>query len=123
MKILIIGLGGFIGAVMRYSISGWVHRIVGSSLPYGTLVVNILGSFILGFFLLLAEDRFTISPAWRNFIAIGMMGALTTFSTFSFETFMLLQENLYGQVLLNIGLNVVLTIAAVWAGMFLARIV
>jgi len=123
MKILIIGLGGFIGAVMRYSISGWVHRIVGSGLPYGTLAVNILGSFILGFFLLLAEERFTISPAWRNFIAVGMMGALTTFSTFSFETFMLFQDNLYGQVLLNIGLNVILTIAAVWAGMTLARIV
>ena len=123
MKILIIGLGGFIGAVMRYSISGWVHRLVGSGLPYGTLAVNILGSFILGFFLLLAEERFTISPEWRNFIAVGMMGALTTFSTFSFETYMLLQENLYGQVALNIGLNVVLTIAAVWAGMALARVV
>ena len=123
MNILIIGLGGFIGAVMRYSISGWVHRLVGSSLPYGTLVVNILGSFILGFFLLLAEERFTISPLWRNFIAIGMMGALTTFSTFSFETFMLLQENLYGQVALNVGLNVILTIAAVWAGIALARMI
>lgn len=103
MKILIIGLGGFIGAVMRYFISGWVHRFVGSNMPYGTLAVNILGSFILGFFLLLAEDRFTISPARRNFIAVGMLGALTTFSTFSFETLMLIQENLYGQVLLNGG--------------------
>ncbi|KAA3614872.1 MAG: fluoride efflux transporter CrcB [Calditrichaeota bacterium] len=123
MNILIIGLGGFIGAVMRYSISGWVHRFLGAGMPYGTLAVNVLGSFILGFFLLLAEERFTISPAWRNFIAVGMMGALTTFSTFSFETFMLFQENLYGQVILNIGLNVVLTIAAVWAGMSLARVV
>lgn len=123
MKILIIGLGGFIGAVTRYFISGWVHRFVGSGLPYGTLAVNILGSFILGFFLLLAEDRFAISPAWRNFIAVGMMGALTTFSTFSFETLMLIQENLYGQVLLNVGFNVLLTIAAVWAGMSLARMV
>jgi CrcB protein len=123
MKILVIGLGGFIGAIMRYSISGWVYRIVGSGLPYGTLSVNILGSFILGFFLLFAEERFTISPAWRSFIAVGMMGALTTFSTFSYETFMMLQENLYGQVALNVGLNVVLTIAAVWAGMALARIV
>ncbi len=123
INILIIGLGGFIGAVMRYSISGWVHRVLGAGMPYGTLAVNVLGSFILGFFLFLAEDRFTISPQWRNFIAIGMMGALTTFSTFSFETLMLLQENLYGQVFLNIGLNAVLTIAAVWAGISLARVV
>jgi fluoride exporter len=123
MNILIIGLGGFIGAILRYSISGWVHKVVSSTFPYGTLAVNILGSFILGFFLILAEERFSFSPLWRSFIAIGMMGALTTFSTFSYETFMMLQDNLYGQALLNIGVNVVVTLGAVWAGMSLARMV
>jgi CrcB protein len=122
MKIIIIGIGGFIGAVLRYSISGWVYKILGSSMPYGTLAVNLIGSFILGFFLFFSEDRQVISPLWRNFVAVGILGSLTTFSTFSYETFVLLQENLYGQVTLNILLNVVLTILAVWAGMVLARI-
>jgi len=123
MKIFIIGIGGFIGAILRYGISGWVHRMLGAGFPYGTLAVNVLGSFILGFFLFMAEGRFTISPMLRNFIAIGILGALTTFSTFSYETFMLLQENLYLQVTMNILLNIFLTLSAIWAGMTLARFV
>jgi len=123
LKIIIVGSGGFIGAVLRYTISGWTHRLLGSGFPYGTLIVNLLGSFILGFFLFYSEGRSTISPLWRNFIAIGMMGALTTFSTFSYETYMLLQENLYMQVFLNIFLNVTLTLIAVWAGLAMAKLV
>lgn len=123
LKIIVIGSGGFIGAVLRYGISGWAHRVWGSNLPYGTLLVNILGSFILGFFLFYSEGKTTLSPMWRSFLAIGMMGALTTFSTFSYETFMYLQENLYTQVFLNIGLNVFLTLLAVWAGMIMAKLI
>lgn len=123
LKIIVIGTGGFIGAVLRYSISGWAYRVFGTGMPYGTLIVNILGSFILGFFLFYTEGKTTISPLWRSFIAIGMMGALTTFSTFSYETFVMLQESLYLQVLSNIALNVILTLTAVWAGMVLAKVV
>lgn len=123
MKIFIIGLGGFIGAIMRYSISGWIYKVFGSNLPWGTLTVNVLGSFVLGFFIFFSEDRQSFTPLWRSFIAVGMMGALTTFSTFSYETFVMIQENLFSQVLLNILLNLVLTILAVWAGMILARII
>lgn len=123
LKIFAIGSGGFIGAVLRYTISGWAHRFWGTNLPYGTLLVNVLGSFILGFFLFYSEGKTTISPTWRSFLAIGMLGAFTTFSTFSYETFMYLQENLYLQALLNIGLNVFLTLLAVWAGMVLAKLV
>jgi len=122
MKILIIGLGGFIGAVLRYSISGWVQKLFSGNFPYGTLAVNIIGSFILGYFLFISEGRFVINPMWRSFVAIGMMGALTTFSTFSYETFMLLQENLYWQAGLNTLFNVAITLVAVWAGMVLARL-
>ena len=123
MKLLIIGLGGFIGAVMRYSVSGWVQKLFSENFPYGTLAVNILGSFVLGYFLFMSETRSVLNPHWRHFIAIGMMGALTTFSTFSYETFALLQENLYGQALLNTFLNVILTIIAVWAGMIIAKLI
>lgn len=123
MKLLVIGMGGFIGALLRYGISGWVYKIVGPRMPFGTLAVNILGSFILGFFLFLAEGRFNIGPLWRGFIAIGMMGALTTFSTFSYETLALLQGNLWVQAFLNILLNVLLTLLAVWAGMVAAKLI
>jgi fluoride exporter len=123
MKFFIIGIGGFIGAVLRYTISGWVQRLFTGNFPYGTLAVNIIGSFILGYFLFISEGRFVISPGWRNFVAIGMMGALTTFSTFSYETVMLLQDNLYFQAGLNTMLNVTLTLIAVWLGMVIARLV
>ncbi len=122
MKILIIGFGGFIGAILRYSISGWMHKLFGSGMPWGTLAVNIIGSFILGFFLFYSEDRQSFSPLWRSFIAIGILGALTTFSTFSYETFMLLQESLFSRAILNISMNVFLTLVAVWSGMSLARL-
>jgi len=123
MKILIIGFGGFIGAVLRYSISGWIQKLFAGNFPYGTLAVNVIGSFILGYFLFMSEGRFAINPTWRSFIAIGMMGALTTFSTFSYETVMLLQENLYLQAGINTALNVALTVIAVWAGMVIAKVI
>jgi len=123
VQIVIVGLGGFLGAIARYLISGWVYRRWGSALPWGTLAVNVAGSFVLGFFLLLSEGRFSISPLWRSFIAVGLLGALTTFSTFSYETFALLQEQLYRQAAVNILLNVILTLAAVWLGMVSARLV
>jgi len=123
MKLLVIGLGGFIGAILRYGVSGWVYKIIGARMPFGTLAVNILGSFILGLFLFLAEGRFNIGPLWRGFIAIGMMGALTTFSTFSYETLALLQGNLWIQAFLNILSNVLLTLLAVWAGMVVAKLI
>jgi len=123
MNLLIIGIGGFIGAVMRYLVSGWAHRIAGASFPYGTLTVNVLGSFLLGFFLIIAEGRFIISPQIRNLIATGFLGAFTTYSTFSFETIMLLKEMMYAQAILNISLNLIVGLFAIWMGITLARLI
>ncbi len=123
LNLFFIGLGGFIGAVLRYLISGWVYQLVGTRLPYGTLAVNIIGSFILGFFLILANERFVVTDLTRSFIAIGMMGALTTFSTFSFETLSLLQNTMFLKAGLNIVLNVFCTLIAVWGGSIVAKIV
>lgn len=123
IKLLIIGTGGFIGAVLRYELSGWAHKLLGSSFPFGTLSVNVLGSFFLGFFLVLANTKLIIPDVYKNLIAIGLLGAFTTFSTFSFETISLLQVNLIKQALLNIGLNVLLGLLAVWLGIISARIV
>ena len=122
IKLLIIGTGGFIGAVLRYGISGWAHKLLGSSFPFGTLSVNVLGSFFLGFFLVLANTKLIIPDVYKNLIAIGLLGAFTTFSTFSFETISLLQVNLVKQALLNIGLNVLLGLFAVWLGIISARV-
>ncbi len=123
MQLLVVGLGGFIGAIMRYQLSGWVYRLTGSGLPYGTLAVNVAGSFILGGFLYLSGQRLALDPLWRSFIAVGMMGALTTFSTFSWETIQYLQEGQITLAGLNIVLNVLLTLIAVWAGTSLARMI
>lgn len=121
-NLLAIGIGGFIGAVMRYLVSGWAHRILGSSFPYGTFIVNILGSFLLGFFLTLATTKTILPYPFKNLIAIGMLGAFTTFSTFSYETVMLMQSSLVWAMIWNILLNVLAGILALWLGIVVARV-
>ena len=121
LNLLVIGLGGFIGAVMRYLVSGWAHRLLGSAFPYGTLVVNIMGSFLLGLFITLVTTKIILPYPLKNFIAIGMLGAFTTFSTFSYETVMLIQNNLLWATIGNILLNVLMAILALWLGIVAAR--
>lgn len=123
LNLLLIGLGGFIGAVLRYGASGLAHRLLGSAFPYGTLFVNIAGSFLLGFFLTLVTTKIILPYQIKNFIAIGMLGAFTTFSTFSYETVMMMQNNLIWETVLNIALNVLLAIIALWMGIVAARMV
>ena len=122
-NILIIGLGGFIGAVLRYQVSGWAYQAMGTDFPYGTLVVNIAGSFVLGLFLTFAEGKFMVSPVMRSFIAIGILGAFTTFSTFSFETVQLMQSGSYISAVLNIVLSLALGIPAVMGGILIAKFI
>ena len=87
-----VGLGGFIGANARYLLGGWVASRLGATFPYGTYVINISGSFILGFFLAFADDRAWVAPSLRLLFAVGFVGAYTTFSTFEYESMRLLQE-------------------------------
>jgi CrcB protein len=122
-NLIIIGLGGFIGAVLRYSVSGWVYKWLGSEFPYGTLAVNAAGSFLLGLFLTLVTTKIILPYEFKNFVAIGILGAFTTFSTFSYETVMQLQSNLLWAAILNILLNVVLALIALWIGIITARLV
>lgn len=122
INILIIGIGGFFGAILRYIISGFFYDLYGDKFPYGTLAVNIIGCFALGFFITMAEGKFIVSPQMRSFVAIGFLGAFTTFSTFSFETLALLQSELYSSAFLNILLSVIVGIFAVWAGIVLAKL-
>ena len=113
-----VGLGGFAGANARYLLGGWVASRFGATFPYGTYVINVTGSFILGFFLAFAEDRAWVAPSLRLLFAVGFVGAYTTFSTFEYESIRLLQERelllaglyLIGSVLTG-GIAVVLGIA------------
>ena len=93
-----VGLGGFLGANARYLLGGWVASRFGAAFPYGTFVINVSGSFILGFFLAFAQDRAWVAPSARLLFAVGFVGAYTTFSTFEYESIRLLQD---GELLLG----------------------
>ena len=122
MTYLIIGIGGFLGANARFLLGGWIAQRYGTSFPYGTMVINVSGSFVIGFFLVLISERFIVHPNWRLFFAIGFLGAYTTFSTYSFESFALIQQRSFLLALANLLGSVVLGQVAVVAGMTLARL-
>jgi len=116
-NLLLIGLGGFMGALLRYSVSGLIQNLSKSmSFPYGTLFVNLLGCLLIGALSQVAEIRGVISPEARSFIFIGLLGAFTTFSTFGNDTLNLFRDgdNLLSYI--NIGLHLVLGLSAVWLG-------
>jgi CrcB protein len=122
VRYLLVGLGGFLGANARYLIGGWVAERFGTTFPYSTLVINVTGSLLLGFFLTLTTERFVADPGWRLFFAIGFLGAYTTFSTFSFESVALLQERAWWLALANVFGSTLLGLAAVLLGIALARL-
>lgn len=117
--LLAVGAGGFLGAISRFLLSGWVQRLVGAGFPYGTLFVNVLGSFVIGFLVLYFEQ--SLAPQQKAFAVTGLLGALTTFSTFSLETVLMLQQQLYLKALSNISLNIALCLMATILGMMLFR--
>ena len=119
MKFLMIALGGGIGALLRYGISGLTYRFMDGGFPWGTLAVNLLGCFFIGFLWVIFE-RTILPPSGRDFIFIGLLGALTPFSTYGFETVNLLRDGEFRQALMNFALNNLLGVALVLAGMFLA---
>lgn len=120
IKILILGTGGFIGSNLRYWISLFSSRLFGSSYPYGTLFVNAIGSFLLAFLFILGTESSLLSPRARLLLGTGLLGALTTFSTFSVETMNFIRVGSYSLALLNIFLNVILALSMAWLGFMLA---
>ena len=91
MLLIYLALGGVIGTLLRYGVGGWVHSWAGTALPWGTLVINVVGSLVLGF-TMRASQSLLISPELRAFITIGVCGAFTTFSTYTYETVALMQK-------------------------------
>lgn len=121
-SVFLVAVGGAVGALGRWGISRAAYALFGGGFPYGTLVANVLGCFALGFIMhiSLATDR--IGPNMRLALGVGVMGALTTFSTFSYETVRLLEEAAWAGALANISLNVVLGLAGTLAGLALAKV-
>ncbi len=120
-NLFIIGLGGFIGAVLRYTLSGLAQTLSRSmTFPYGTLAVNLIGCLLIGLLSQLVETRGLLGPEARMFSIVGLLGALTTFSAYGLETLMLLEDSLYWHAGLNILGNTTLGLVAVVAGRGLA---
>lgn len=114
---LAIALGGAIGASLRFAVSEWMLHLFGRAFPFGTLLVNILGSFVLGLLYgLLLSEQLAPNP-WRIFIGIGVLGAFTTFSTFSMDTVLLLQQGAWLKACANVLLNLVLCLTLAWLGL------
>jgi len=116
MRALLIGCFGFAGTLARYGLQGLVQRLTGSTFPYGTLTVNIAGSFLVGFIATLAFERASLSPTWRAAILVGFCGGFTTYSAFAYETFELVRTRDPLRGFANIAAQLVLGLAAVWLG-------
>jgi CrcB protein len=116
-----IALGAVVGASARYFLSGFIAKILPSSFPYGTLMINVTGSLLLGFFLTWTSERVLIDPRWRLLIAIGFCGSYTTFSSYAFETFGLFEQGQWFLVGLNVIASNLLCLVSVLAGIALAR--
>ena len=120
-QVLAIAGGGALGALLRYWVSTAVYAMAGRGFPYGTLVVNVLGSLVMGFLYIWLLERTLGGAGMRAFLLIGLLGAFTTFSTFSIETLMLMEGGQYIRALVNTLASVVLCVAAAALGVMLAR--
>lgn len=121
--ILLVGTGGFIGSVMRHLLQHYMEKSLNSTFPWGTLIANVAGSLIIGIVFALAEKGNLINSEWRVFLAVGICGGFTTFSSFAYNNFTMIQENSILPLLLNIGGNLFLGIFAVYLGIILVRLV
>ena len=118
---LMIALGGALGALSRYGLSSAVGRLLGNTFPYGTLVVNCVGSFIVGFFMQVCLTTTHIPPVFQMAMTIGFLGAFTTFSTFSYETTAFFKEGNWSPGVLNIAAHIAISIGLVLLGILVAK--
>jgi len=116
-----ISLGAIIGANARYIVSRFAARMLGSAFPYGTLLINVAGSMIVGFFMIWTSERVLLDPRWRLLVVVGFCGALTTFSSYAFETLAYFEQGQWALLFTNFAANNLLCLAGALAGMALAR--
>lgn len=120
-NIIAIAVGGAFGAVGRYATSMWVYHLMGRDFPYGTLAVNLFGSFAMGILSILLIERINVAPELKSFLLVGFLGAYTTFSTFSIETVNLINHGEMIKAGVNMLLSVFVCVVACWLGMILGR--
>ena len=120
-RCLVVGAGGFLGAIARYAVGVWIETFWRRDFPLATFLVNVSGCFIVGFFLAIATERMSISPMMRLLVATGFVGAYTTFSTFEYETQRLTTTGAFGWALVNVLASVAIGFLAVRLGVQLGR--
>ena len=119
--VLAVAAGGACGALLRWWVAQGVHALLGRGFPYGTLVVNVSGSRVMGVLYVLFFERYDIASEWRAALVVGLLGAFTTFSTFSMDTLLLIQQGEHARAGMNVVLSVVLCLAGCWLGIVAAR--
>jgi len=123
VKYLLVALGGALGTIARYALSGFVATHFGETFPWGTMIINISGSLVIGFFATLTgpDGRVFVGTEIRQFVMMGLCGGFTTFSSFSLQTLNLARDGELGLALANVGLSVFLCLLAVWVGHIIAE--
>ena len=119
---VIVSIGAIVGANARWVISRYAARLLGPVFPYGTLIINIAGSLIVGFFIIWTTERVLVDPRWRLLIVVGFCGAFSTFSSYAFETMAYFEQGQWALMLANVLSNNLLCLGAVLVGMALARV-
>ena len=122
LDFVIISIGAIFGANARYILSRFTAKILGPAFPYGTLVINVVGSAIVGFFMIWASERVLIDPRWRLLVVVGFCGSFTTFSSYAFETMAYFEQGQWALMFGNFLSNNLLCLIAALGGMALARV-
>ena len=120
---IIVGIGGFVGAIVRYALAVWIGQAWGRAFPLGTFVINVSGSFLIGLLMTLYTERYSFDPAWRLLFVVGFLGAYTTFSTFEYETGKLINDSEWLFAAMNVVLSVTAGFVALKFGEVLAKII
>lgn len=118
-----VAIGGAVGSMTRYFVSGAVYQRFGTSFPYGTLAVNVIGCFLIGLIMEMTQDRYAINPAVKTLLTVGFLGGFTTFSTYSYETLALVRDGMALRALVNAGGSVVAGLFAAWLGIVAGRLI
>ena len=121
LQLIAIASGGAVGALLRFWTVEGMAVWLGRSFPYGTLTVNVIGSLLIGFLYVLLVEKGSFAPEWRSLLVVGLLGAFTTFSTFSLDTIQLLQHGYMVKAMINVLMSVVLCLLAVWLGLVAGR--
>jgi fluoride exporter len=121
LKYLMVGVGGCFGSILRFWVGSYIGSRMGTRFPYGTLVINISGSFLVGLVFAVLTAKTSWSPNWRYLIPIGFIGGFTTFSSFEYETLRTIQDGQFGLGLLYVALSVGVGFVAVWGGLMTGR--